>query len=781
MTDVRIPVVSPDGERGSVPIAELAAAKDDGFQEVSLADAIDAAHGEVDRRMASATVTAASVLAGAGRSATFGMSDLAASGLGLGETANEMREAHPTASFVGELAGMTLAPGVGAAGRGAASLAARVAGSGARTALGKVGQGAVRYAAQGAAEMALLGAGEGVSEEALGDPDTNAEKLFASAIRHGIRNAGWGAAGGAILGGVLGGVKAARGAYRAAADEGMSLAKATEQAENAAAKPSGGLRGAYEEGGLAGAAEHEANVYAAKAAGIKPADLRKMVQRGEDVEGAIQRVGKNVRESGIGPFTSQAEIAERAGALRKEAIDGLDASVTKLDKAVHRFDVPAFTSKVETEVVAPLMRDPSTIDTGEAVQRWLANTKKAWGEAAPTYREAWKARQALDDLGQKAGAARDNPLVRSYRDVRRTMEAQFEADAEKAGSELGEDVLREYRLNKAKYGDWNTIEQISQRATNDALGRGPVSLGDRLSGLTGALMSPVGSGVVGHFLGGGIPGALLGAAFNKALRTYGNQIASTAFDRASKLGVLSRGVAAADKTMAEGIARVTAGPVTATGAAPRIARDRIAAVAEEVQTLAADHGQLSRRIQGAIGRVHESAPSTAAALAFTASRAISHLAEHAPKGRTNSPSLTPFAEKTRHSDRELDQFAARLEAVEDPMSVLDDVARGRLPREKIETLKIVYPKLYAELRQKVALAVAARTKPLPWESQKAYALLLGVPTSPVLEPGFVRAMQATKQPTQAAQPDAPRPRQALSQVKTDPKTYQTPSERIAAR
>ncbi len=132
-------------------------------------------------------------LAGAAKGATFGLSSqaLTKSGLVSKETLAGLEKYNPTASTVGEVAGVVgsvfLAPEVGlvgligkggmAAERGAAAIAARALPE--ATTLGsKVLQGVATKGLGGAVEGAFYGAGQSLHEEALGDPTLNAEKVL---------------------------------------------------------------------------------------------------------------------------------------------------------------------------------------------------------------------------------------------------------------------------------------------------------------------------------------------------------------------------------------------------------------------------------------------------------------------------------------------------------------------------------------------------------------------------------------------------------------------------
>lgn len=138
--------------------------------------------------------TAKAFGAGALRGASFGLSDAALPryGAAKSETLEALKTYHPVASTTGEVAGVVgsalVAPEASPAGL-VSKLGTGIA-ERAVPALGKVGA----HAAGMAAEGAIYGAGQSVSEAALGDPDATAERLVA--------NVGLGA----LLGGGLGGL-----------------------------------------------------------------------------------------------------------------------------------------------------------------------------------------------------------------------------------------------------------------------------------------------------------------------------------------------------------------------------------------------------------------------------------------------------------------------------------------------------------------------------------------------------------------------------------------------
>jgi hypothetical protein len=117
--------------------------------------------------------------------------------------------------------------------------------------------------------------------------------------------------------------------------------------------------------------------------------------------------------------------------------------------------------------------------------------------------------------------------------------------------------------------------------------------------------------------------------------------------------------------------------------------------------------------------------------------------------------LTPVASGgPRVSPVEQARFLRYAKAVDDPLSVLGDLEKGRLSREGVEALKSVYPGLYGELQGHVIAGLAERKQPLTYQQETALSVLLGVPSarSPKDVAGYQQSVAAPPD-----QPPAPRP------------------------
>lgn len=237
----RVPIVTRDGQYGTVPQSALPDALKTGAQ-VATQHQKETADAEAEARAAlGAAAPLAAAGAGAARGLTLGLSDYGlekgaeAFGVEKGKAGRVLRgleQAHPLLSsgteLVGNIAPLLVSGGTAgaaeAAGKGGlgtlAADALRVAGSPVRAAsglgelagkglerivgreaeatlLGRVGTGLAKAGVSGAAEGAAYGAGSALSESVLEDKDLTAEELLASM------------GGAALMGGALGSLSSA--------------------------------------------------------------------------------------------------------------------------------------------------------------------------------------------------------------------------------------------------------------------------------------------------------------------------------------------------------------------------------------------------------------------------------------------------------------------------------------------------------------------------------------------------------------------------------------------
>jgi hypothetical protein len=184
---VSVDLIGPDGKEYAFDgdATALANAKAKGFRVASEVGALDSALDTGKAALLGAGQGFSAGLLGAGLGAAQGDEEPPESAQARWATGAELKrtaEEHPIASTVGEIAGMLTSP--------VNAIAPAIEGERAATAVGRLGQKAL----SGSAIGALYGAGNTVSDAALGDTQLTAEKLVA------------GAGLGALLGGLGGGI-----------------------------------------------------------------------------------------------------------------------------------------------------------------------------------------------------------------------------------------------------------------------------------------------------------------------------------------------------------------------------------------------------------------------------------------------------------------------------------------------------------------------------------------------------------------------------------------------
>lgn len=136
-------------------------------------------------------------------------------------------------------------------------------------------------------------------------------------------------------------------------------------------------------------------------------------------------------------------------------------------------------------------------------------------------------------------------------------------------------------------------------------------------------------------------------------------------------------------------------------------------------------------------------PDVINAVYAVAQRKFDYLAKHAPV----APPPNPLSKsKWQASPAEIERFARRVRAANDPVSVLDDVATGRVTPEGAETLREVYPQLYSEARVRLIEQAPKLSRSLPHGTIVRLSVLFDAPLVSSLEPDNLAAIQAAGKP-----------------------------------
>jgi hypothetical protein len=708
--------------------------------------------------------------AGVLRGGTFGASDklLVESGLADRQDLQNLQKYNAGYGTAGEL-GSLLIPGaapsvIGKVGR-AASLATE-----ARLGAGLLGR-AAGSAVAGGIEVGAMTAGQEYSRQVLANEGLSGEKL-ASAFAHGAM---FGAAGGA-------GLTVAGAGLTSLAGKGLDTATSlAERLSGTTAKVSAeeaatlGQKGARLVDAVSGGAEKAAVDKALRSTGATQKMIGDLEAMGEATR---QRAAKQLAEGEaiLGrPIRSAADAAEAAQLTRAKAGDQIGKALEELDAAVASGtakttpDVARIVDKARTTLVADLKASSFTRTQGEALEKIVKDFAES--TPAPSLGALHKERRALDDL---INFNSRNPTIKdsALRDFRGMIEQEIERVADKVSAEAGSKASASYVAAKAEYRAAKWVEAATEKGLEKAGANRSIGLSEQLGALGGGnLGGDIGSAIAGMpgKVVGNLVGAGVGAVAQNLIRVHGDRVASAILRRTAQTGdVLSAAVKSVDDVAGGRVAGLLKASKEA-GANVARAAERTAevAVAERVRQPTPEAFKASRaQVQAAVANPQAHAaqiaaglppgtpPGIVAAATSTAQRGASYLAATMPKGAGAGNSLQPQFDKTLPSKAEMATWYERLHVVADPTSVLESAARGKVTQAQADTLRMVYPEMFASLRSQVQEGLGKMSEPVSYQQALALGRLFDVTAHPSQKPAFIAAVQQalTTPPAQTTPP-----------------------------
>lgn len=714
-------LVSPGGETVRVPVRDADALMGSGWSPASEAQAD--AYDKQERYSSVGQQLGAGAEAFA-RGATVGLSTPIELELGL-TTPEDIRareEANPGVATASEAAGF-VAPllvsggsagaakaGLGTAARGAAeyapaTLLSKAGGAVARGveeaiakkatgALGQVGAKVAGTAAQGFTEGALLGAGNVIHEEALGNPNLTAQSALEEIGLSAVLGGGLGVAGGAL------------GALTKQAAKGKLGEKIAEWLPNF---------------------EGERNL---KAAGAISSDLKSAGKRiGKD---ELRAIGREAGELGlVGPFSTPARTLEKANALLESAGKKMGDLLDAADGAMGAAPRPMadIAARARKEVVSALEDNPLRRGTAKQLDELLGSYEAKFGTEGRElgFRDLHGIRKQLDEeiYGLRGvGDPQANALKTALHDFRSIVSDEINKGMEASGlgSAVWKAANRENRVAA-------TIKRFAESGAERATGNNPLGLLSVMSGLTG-------------FVQHGIPGGTAMALGTELAKRFGSGIggaAAKAVRESGTLGALTE-LATANQTVAKKVSELAGAVVTGGRAAamPRLPKESTVERIEKVRLFANDITHAQETLSSQADGIAEHAPRTAEAFQMSAARAAAFLNSKAPV----LPPPTALGRKPELSSEEKWKFDRYYEAVNQPTRILEHAVAGTLTPMDVEAVKTVYPELYDEMTKATLEKVMAHKGEVPYRRRLMLSILLGQDLDGTMTPEAIQANQA---------------------------------------
>lgn len=152
------------------------------------------------------------------------------------------------------------------------------------------------------------------------------------------------------------------------------------------------------------------------------------------------------------------------------------------------------------------------------------------------------------------------------------------------------------------------------------------------------------------------------------------------------------------------------------------------------------------------GNIEDAAPQTHLASQAVLSSAISFLQQKLPVSYSTKGALSELLKKSyTPSTLEMSKFERYLEAIENPLSVIDDLENGKVSRESIEAIKAVYPRLYEKIQIETMEKIQDSPDEIDYKKRLQLGVLLAIPTDAALMPANIAALQSHYKETEQSQ------------------------------
>lgn len=258
----------------------------------------------------------------------------------------------------------------------------------------------------------------------------------------------------------------------------------------------------------------------------------------------------------------------------------------------------------------------------------------------------------------------------------------------------------------------------------------------------------------------------------KALGVVDSTGATGSTKQLSKKGLLAdpkiqRGVRKTESTIKKTIKQFLEG--IKKGAAPATVKGTLGSREENKKTIdtyakyAANPQIYMDKIMENTQGVYAYSPSLADSMMNTGVESVNFLISKLPKTEIGFDQEF-YDEAPDYSDYQIATFNRYARAVENPLSILEDIQAGTLTPQAMEAVRTIYPTIMSEIQTQVMDQMSKNRPNLAYGQKVQLSMLLGFPVSATMKPSFIAAMQKGAYQTPQQQQSQP---QRTRQVDTD--------------
>lgn len=717
LSDIKIASPSPvkPGDEVTPPISE-----NEILKEIELQD-----------KYGSSELSAAAL--GAADAATLGLSSqaLAKTGLVSSEAQKEIAERNPLSHAAGEVGGfvapIALAPGAGLA-KGAVEAAAEFApvnlitkaGDAAAKLVEGTGRSSIArkiaaQAAKGGVEGGAFGVGNLMSENALGNADFNGENLAASV---GV---------GAALGGGLGGLIGAASSAKPAIGRGTSALR--EKISDYRGKTALDYTGLTEK-------------QISKLEAVHP-DLKEVLPE------IMDKAGITVTSSAKEDLQKLASYKESTGVKIGEAMNKADAHIAETMPEVLPLSRELYTPLLEDlnkKYIVPNALLPTMKSDVAPIKVLMEEFSGLAANNQPTtLKELFTHMQRMSDKAKYDKNPGQIRLVDSaYRDVRNYLRQAIDSTVDKVSAsqpELSSLAAELKQANKEYSVLSSVVKNFKSDKQQSALDQ-VMSLIAPMKALKSAIVDRYGKKMI------------IFSDIKKVGEAVENRLGEGFTNFAKKTMKSTRPLST--KVLMNSY--LSSNHITDKGTKAKDRAQAYTNVKNNLQALADNPDEMMNKIAKSTAAFHDQVPNIAESTQATLVKGIQFLQSKIPTSPSDGQldGTTMFQKPYQPSNIELAKFERYLQAVESPLSTLDDLENGTLTREHVEALQAVYPQIYDRMRE---MAVQKTTEDkehvISYNKRIQLGTLLNIDTDPSLLPQNIAGLQSMfagqNEPTQPQQ------------------------------
>ncbi len=368
--------------------------------------------------------------------------------------------------------------------------------------------------------------------------------------------------------------------------------------------------------------------------------------------------------------------------------------------------------------------DNLTPQTQEAISKYITSVDST--RATGDYAKQFMYKNAAGELKVDPGKVEN--FLKNTNTARGAKAASIYADYVSNTSNLMDSIEHEYSLGSSPVDpDLNSVRNLVEKNKGVLENQQDSVLAAKLAQQgagSGGLGEAAGVGVAGHLLG--LPGPLIGA-ITGTLEVLRNPI--EAIDKVAKLQKVVSSSADRLGKLADAVAS-SSGSSLGGAVKGYVAGQAAIPDAKEYEKVSNKITALNNDFQGTADRIHANtqvlephAPAIADSMRQTAGTALSFLSN---KIKSLTPP-GPLATKPEPSKAQIASFSKSYEAVERPLSILKEAAKGTLTHEGVEAVAAVHPALFNSMKQAIMSSLANNKKAdkMPYHRKLMLSLLLG--------------------------------------------------------